>query len=104
MVERRDLAVPMLVLDGLLTIGGARQLEPLTLKFREEFSLTETMNRKTFTACHFRLADSLCSKSAGNQLAVSLRLAAGDTDRLELKLDTEEEEDEVFLLSVTLLL
>lgn len=35
---------------------------------------------------------------------LSLPFPVGDTDRLELKLDTEEEEEDVFLLrSVTLL-
>ena len=38
----------------------------------------------------------------GYKLAVSIPLA-GDTDRLELKLDTEDEDEDVFFLSVTLL-
>lgn len=55
---------------GLLMLLGAGPVEPLVLRFKEEFSLP----------------------------------LAGDRHRLELKLDTEDEDEDVFFLFATLLL
>lgn len=69
-------------------------LELLRLRFKEEFSLPgekKTSALSLTDSCH----------STIHTLTVPL---AGDTDILELKLDTEDEDEDVFLLSATLLL
>lgn len=65
-------------------------MEPLRLRFREEFGLPERRHN-TCNCCTFTGADGKL------QLAVSAPLA-GDRDMLELKLDTDDEDEDVFFL------
>lgn len=88
-VERR----PLLGLMGLLTLLRVGPVELLTLRFKEEFSLP--------------------AKSVGivsrclnvlNLYGERSMPLAGDREMLELKLDTDDEDEDVFFLSIPLLL
>lgn len=89
-VERRALLGFM----GLLSLPGAGPVELLTLRFIEELSLPE----ETSTGIIIQCLNVLMFSGERSMPLV------GDREMLELKLDTDDDDEDVFFLSITLLL
>lgn len=90
MVERRAL----LGLTGLLTLLRVGPVELLALQFKEEFSLPAKTSVGIVTHC-------LNVLNFYGERSMPL---AGDREMLELKLDTDDDDEDVFFLSIPLLL
>lgn len=88
MVERRAL----LAFTGPLPLPGAGPVELLTLRFIEEFSLPGG----TSTGINIQCLNAL---TFYGERSMPL---AGDREMLELKLDTDDDDEDVFFLSITL--